>query len=94
MTVQELEAMAGRLLGDILLSISALQEIEDDVEDAEILRAVAQEGLTLAYRCTLLSGIKKLLAGRADELTRTERGLLGRNARIKPLLPDDDGGEE
>jgi hypothetical protein len=94
MTTAELQAMEARLADDVRQSLDALSKVAD-LEDATV-RDVAQEGLTLSYRCNLLTGIRKLLKGDADTLTRTERGLLGRNARIRPLLPpadDDDGGD-
>jgi hypothetical protein len=96
MSPAELSAFAERLIGEIRQSLTAFGEIDADnlAGDPALLRNVSQEGLTLAYRCNLLSGIQKILKGDTDTLTRTERGLLERNSRIKPLLPDDDGGDE
>jgi hypothetical protein len=96
MTDAELSALRDRLRAEVVASMTAIGDaLQYDVGgDLKLLKAISQEGLTLAYRVNLLTGVTKILAGQADDLTRTERGLLGRNARIKPLLPDDDGGGE
>jgi hypothetical protein len=96
MTKAELGILQSKLLSDVLSSMDALADArkKDGIgNDLYLLKAIGQEGLTLSYRCSMLTGVLKLLAGKADDLTKTERGLLGRNARIRPLIPDADGGD-
>jgi hypothetical protein len=94
MTERELREMADQIIRDIARSIDAIAEI--NVYDAAannrpVLLALGQEGLTLSYRVNLFAGILNLLEG--NELTATQAGLLRRNKRIAPLVPDTNGGD-